>query len=343
MSRLRAMAGLLALSLPEPALGLLMAGRRRMVDGRRIDPKAQLLGAVANSLRGDGLPTVAESRAQTDAMAARLDRPRPRNVQTEEISLPGGSGPRPARLYAPEGLPLRGPSPLLFYLHGGGWVQGGLESHDGLCGALAAEAGIRVLALDYRLAPEHKFPAAAEDALAAYSSLLEENDLQIEPARLFVGGDSAGGNLAAGLLHDLAERGLPMPAGQLLIYPALDGRLQSPSMQSLREAYLLPRDRIDWYLDLYLPEGQDRTDPRFSGGLSPHLAAQPPAFIIAGGHDPLRDEAIAHAANLKAAGVEAELLEFPGQVHAFASLTKVLPQGREALTRAAQWLRGVTH
>ena len=343
MSRLAVISTLLALSLPESLLRVAMAGRLRNVDGRTIDPKAQILGNLANRIRGDTLPTVEESRAQLDAMTAKLDRPRPDSVSIRDITLPGGAAACPARLYAPRDVAPDGDAPLLLYLHGGGWVQGGIGSHDGLCGTLAEEAGMRVISLDYRLAPEHKFPAAPDDVLAAYLSLLNGTTFGVSPDKLIVCGDSAGGNLTAGLMHDLARHGHPMPAGQLLIYPALDGRLQSASMQSLRDAFLLPRERIDWYLDLYLPDGHDREDPRFSAGLSPHLGAQPPALIIVAGHDPLRDEASAHAENLTAAGVTAEVIEYPGQIHAFVSLTKVLPQGRAAVSRSAAWLRDILH
>ena len=338
MGKLGILARLALLKLPEPLAGRIYGRALRVVDGRRIDPRAQILGEIAAALRGPGLPSVAESRAQMARLAARLDEPCPPGVRREDIALPGAEGPRAARVYRPEGA--AGVMPTLFYLHGGGWIQCDLDTHDGLCGKLAAWAGIQVLSYDYRLAPEHKFPAGLEDALAAWRALAAEPAGHgIDPGRFAIGGDSAGGNLAAAVIHELQAAGAALPAAQLLIYPALDGRLQSGSVRSLHDAFLLGRDRIDWYLDLYLPEGQDRLDPRVSPMLSPHLAGQPPALIVIAGHDPLRDDGAGYAARLRAAGGAAELVEFPGQIHAFMSLTKVLPQGNAAIRRAAHWLR----
>ena len=336
--------GLLKLRLPEPLLRRLIGRKLKTVDRRKADPYAQVVGEIANALRGDGLPTVEQSRTQLDSMAAKFDLPFPDGIARHDVTMPGAVSGRPARIYVEEGRDPHAPGPTLLYLHGGGWMQGSIASHDGLCGRLAQKAGIRVISYDYRLAPEARYPAANDDVLTLYTALAsDDGPWNIELARLAIGGDSAGANLTAGLMHDLAERGLPMPRAQLLIYPALDGRLQSGSMQSLRDGWLLTRQRIDWYLDLYLPEGHDRTDPRFSPGLSPHLTGQPETLIIAAGHDPLRDEALDHARALQAAGVGADIVEYPGQLHGFLSLSRVIPQGEEATSTAAQWLRDTLH
>ncbi len=150
-----------------------------------------------------------------------------------------------------------------------------------------------------------------------------------------------GGNLAAVLMHDLAEAGLPLPRAQLLIYPALDARLDTASMRALREGYILPRARIDWFLDHYMPAGQDRLQPRFSACFTPHMAGQPQALILVAGHDPLRDEGIAHAEALRAAGTPARLIEYPGQIHAFLNMSRVIAQTDRAVRECADWLRGV--
>jgi acetyl esterase len=341
MGKLRLLAAALVTGLPEPLVAVLYTGRRRVVDGRTIDPKAQALGDLFNQVRVPGVvPTLAESRASLRLMAEKFDLPSPATVQKRDITLPGAAGERPARIYDTDlGSEDR---PTLLFIHGGGWVQGDLDTHDGLCGQIAEEAGIRVIALDYRLAPEHKFPAAPDDVLAAYRALRETpRAWGVDPERLAVGGDSAGGNLTAALMHDIAEAGLPMPRAQLLIYPAVDGAMATQSMQSLRNAYVLPTDRIAWYLEQYLPEGQDMTDPRVSPYHSPHLAAQPAACVIVAGHDPLWDDGLMQAEALAEAGVPVEVLRYPGQVHVFVSARKVVPQGVAAISRASAWLKGV--
>ncbi|MDQ2088578.1 alpha/beta hydrolase [Marimonas arenosa] len=343
MSRLRVVWAAAKMALPAPLQHALYAGRLHEVDGRRMDASAQIVGELATLLRGgDSLPTVEESRTQMDAMVARFDRPCPDNIARHDLTLPGAAGSRPARIYVSRGADPYAVQPTLIYLHGGGWVQGGLASHDGTCGALAERAGIRVIAYDYRLAPEHPFPSAPDDVRAAYLALLDRGgDFGIAPDRLAVGGDSAGANLTSVLIHDLAEAGAPPPAAQLLIYPAVDARMQTPAMESLRDAFVLPKTRMEWYLKLYLGQHGDLSDPRVSPVLSPYLAGQPPALIIAAGHDPLRDDAYLLAEALDKAGGQAELVEFEGQVHAFISLTRVIPEGRAALDRAGDWLAAV--
>lgn len=339
MGKLRLIWQMAVASAPEPCAALLYAGRRKVVDGRRIDAKAQALGEMFNLLRVPGqVPTLAESRAGLRIMAARFDLPSPPEIHRRDLTLPGAEGPRPARLYDTD-LAAKN-RPTLLFVHGGGWVQGDLDTHDGLCGQLALEAGIRVIALDYRLAPEHKFPAAPDDCLAAYCAL--RNDPQtygVDPARLAVGGDSAGGNLTAALMHDLQARNLPLPRAQVLIYPAVDPRMEARSMQVLKDAYVLPRDRIGWYLDQYLPAGQDRADPRVGPIFSPHLAGQPAALIVVGGHDPLWDDGLSYGAALAEHGVSTTILRYPGQIHVFVSARRAVPQGRHATSAAARWLR----
>lgn len=325
--------------LPEPVVALALAGRRAVVDGRRIDAKAQALGALFNLVRVPGvIPTLAESRRSLQVLAEKFDLPCPVAVTRRDITLPGGAGDRPARLY--DTRPDAVDRPCLLYLHGGGWVQGGIDTHDGLCGQIALEAGIRVIALDYRLAPEHPFPAGPDDVLAAFRALqVEPARWGVDPARLAVGGDSAGGNLTAVLMHDLAEAGQPMPAAQVLIYPAVDARMATRSMEALRNAYVLPRDRVGWYMDQYLPADTDRDGPRVSPLRSPHLAAQPRACILVAGHDPLWDDGLMQAAALEAAGVPVTVLRYPGQIHAFISARRAIPQARHATSAISRWLR----
>ena len=163
--------------------------------------------------------------------------------------------------------------------------------------------------------------------------------IEVDPARLVVGGDSAGGNLTAVLMSDLVAAGDPLPAAQVMLYPAVDGRLTSRSMASLADQPLLPRLRIDRFLSDYLPEGHSRTDPRFSPLFSDHLAGQPPAFILHCGHDPLWDDGTAYADALRAAGVEVTLAPWEGQVHGFLSIAKAIPQAVPATREVANWMK----
>lgn len=342
MSKIKLIWRLLVAISPPALARAVYGGRLRVVDGRQADPKAQAVGDLANLIRKpDEIPTLEESRAGLRAMAAKFDLPCPPGVNKRDIEVPGAAGGRHARLY--DAAPLDGGAlrPTLLFLHGGAWIQGDLDTHDGLCGRLAQEAGIRVLALDYRLAPEHKFPAGLEDAAAAYRALRADGARWgVDAEQVFVGGDSAGGNLTAALMHMLAESGDAMPKGQVLIYPALDTAMDTPSMRAMPEAWILPRKRLDWYLDLYLPEDQDRRDPRVAPAYSERLAGQPPAMVLAAGHDPLWDEALGYSDALEAAGVPVTRALYPGQIHAFASATKVIPEGRKAISEIAGWLRG---
>jgi len=205
---------------------------------------------------------------------------------------------------------------------------------------MAAWAGIRVISYDYRLAPEHKFPAGLDDCRACWQALVETPETWgVDPNRIVIGGDSAGANLTAALIHDLQGQSGVMPAGQVLIYPAVDTRMNSTSMVALQDAYVLPVERIKWYLELYLPEGQDWADPRVAPIFSERLAGQPDAMIVAAGHDPLWDDGRIYTELLRQAGVSVELAEFPGQIHAFVSVTAAIPQGNEALRKVADWLK----
>ncbi|MCC6002292.1 MAG: alpha/beta hydrolase [Pararhodobacter sp.] len=317
----------------------LVHGRKQIpVDGRPIDLSALAVGELALAVRPPGKePVLTESRQGLRTLAARLDLPCPAKVATRDMTLDGAAGPLPVRLYDTDLAATD--RPALLFLHGGGWVQGGIDTHDGLCGQLALESACRVLSLGYRLAPEHPWPAAPDDVLAAWRALNDDPALfGIDPARLAVGGDSAGGNLAAVLIHDLAATGAAVPAAQLLIYPALDSGFATPSMHSLRQAYLLPRDRMEWYKAQYLPEGSDPDHPRVAPARSPYPAAAPPTLILTAGHDPLRDDGAEHATRLQQAGVDVTYREFPGQIHVFVSVRRAIPEGRAAVTWMAGWL-----
>jgi len=256
------------------------------------------------------------------------------------VEIPGQGGPIPGRLYLPTNLPGGVPAPLLLYFHGGGWVIGDLDTHDGVCRFLAAAAGTAVLSVDYRLAPEHPFPAPVEDAWAAFAwALTNADELGIDPARIAVGGDSAGGNMAAVVSLLARAGGGAMPAMQLLIYPPTDSAGDLPSRNLFSTGFLLTKGDMDAFEAHYLPPGTDPTDPRVSILLAPDLRGLPPAYVATAGFDPLRDEGEAYALRMREAGVQVALRRHPGLIHNFANLTAISPTSRGAMLEAAGALR----
>jgi acetyl esterase len=316
-----------------------LEGHRIHLGSRTMDPKAQIVGEFVKSIRVPGyFPPLPELRQQLRTMVALMDEPAPALARIEDVRIPGPAGEIPARVYAASA---GGPRlPAVAYFHGGGWVQGDLETHHGLCARLARHAGALVVAVDYRLAPEHKFPAAVDDCLAAYRWLRDRGrDLGADPARVAVAGDSAGGNLSAVVSQLAAGGGMPLPTCQVLIYPAVDFSLDTDSHRELADGHVIPRDRIAWYTEQYLRSEADKADVRASPLRAPSLAGQPPALIVTGGFDPLRDEGRAYGDRLREAGVDVVYREYPGQIHAFVSLTKAIPQGMACTLEIAEYLR----
>lgn len=262
----------------------------------------------------------------------------PASVRTRELSIPAAGAELAARLYEPEGLPEQAPG--ILYFHGGGFVIGDLESHHATCAELARDARARLVAVDYRLAPEHRFPVAADDALAAYTWLLERaGSIGIEAGRIAVAGDSAGGNLAAVLCLDARDRGLPLPALEVLIYPATDMTCSSASHLSFAEGYLLTKPLKDWFLAQYLPPGQSLRDPRCSPLHAESHAGLPPAIVVTAGFDILRDEGQAYADRLEAAGVPVLRRHHAGLVHGFATMTGPIAAARAAMRELGELVR----
>src|SRR5262244_161268 len=242
-----------------------LEGQRIRIGGRTMDPKAQIVGEFVKSIRVPGyFPPLPELRQQLRTMVGLMDEPAPALPRIEDVEIPGPAAPMRARVYDPVAGAGRLP-PTVVYFHGGGWVQGDLETHEGLCARLAKHGNVLVVAIDYRLAPEHKFPAAVDDCLAAYRWLKTHGrDVGADTARVAVAGDSAGGNLAAVVSQLAASAGAPRPACQVLIYPAVDFSLETQSHRELADGHVIPRDRIVWYTEQYLRGEADKADLRAS-------------------------------------------------------------------------------
>ena len=251
-------------------------------------------------------------------------------------TIPGPEGAIGVRIYTPDAA---APLPLLVYLHGGGFVTGSLDTHDPLCRALANRAACTVLSVDYRLAPEHRFPAALDDSHAALRWAADHAaELGVDAERIAVGGDSAGGNLAAATALRCRERG-PRLCHQLLIYPVIAPDFETASYRENAEGYLLTRGMMMWFWRQYLADPAQGNDPEAAPLRAPDHAGLAPATVITAEFDPLRDEGEAYAARLREAGVPTELLRYDGQIHAFVSFADRFDRGREAIDRAAQNLR----
>lgn len=254
-----------------------------------------------------------------------------------DIAIDGPRGPIPIRVYEPRHFT---PAPALIYFHGGGWVLGGLDSHDHVCRALANKVPSSVLSVDYRLAPEHKFPAAVDDSFAATTWIADHAaELGIDPARIAVGGDSAGGNLATVVARLAQEHGGPRLAFQLLVYPGTDMRMQAPSIDENAGDPVLSKAAVRWFVDHYLNGEADLTNPLASPLLAAGLSGLPPAFIITAECDPLRDEGEAYADLLKNEGVAVEVQRYPGMPHGFFSMAAGIDTARRAVADATARLQ----
>jgi acetyl esterase len=261
------------------------------------------------------------------------------DADVRDLRLPGGQGEIAARRYSPAGA--SGALGALVYAHGGGFVLGGLDGHDNVCRQLAVDARCVVISLDYRLAPEAPFPAAVEDCYAATSHIFEHAaNLGIDPMRIAVGGDSAGGNLSAVVCQLARARGGPPLVFQLLVYPATDFRsLDTASYRSNKSGYFLSHAGMAWFRSHYLPSEEDRNHPTASPLAATDLAGLPPALIVTAEYDPLRDDGDAYARALATAGVDVSHLDFDGTIHGFVSFYAFIDKGRIALKEMACALR----
>ncbi|MFO0953235.1 MAG: alpha/beta hydrolase [Isosphaeraceae bacterium] len=278
-----------------------------------------------------------EARLQMEAGTLMLGR-LPEVGRVQDVSIPGPAGPLRARLTVPAEAAT--PSPAVVYFHGGGFVCGSVYSHDHLCRALTNAARVAVLSVDYRLAPENPFPAPVEDAEAATVwAAAHAPEVGIDPEKLAVGGDSAGGNLAAVVALRLRDRGGPALAAQLLLYPATDSDFDTPSYLENADGYLLTRAAMMWYWDQYVPDPARRTDPDASPLRAGPLEGLPPAVVVTAEYDPLRDEGEAYAHKLAVAGVPVRLLRYDGMIHGFLRRHHLLSRGKSAMAEVGEALR----
>lgn len=274
--------------------------------------------------------TVGERRDALRNLAAAVETDPAPAGEVQGRSIPGPGGPLAIRIYCPPGAP-DGPAPGLVFFHGGGWVAGGFDTHDGVCRRLASASGCRVLGVDYRLAPEHPFPAALEDGFAATRWIAAHAEsFGVDPARLGVGGDSAGAGLAAAVCQIARDAGGPAIAFQLLICPILDVLEEAPSRRELAEGYFLSRATMQRDLELYCP-GADRADPRLSPLRAASLAGLPPAVIHTAEFDPFRDEGHAYARRLAEAGVRVTTACHDGMIHYFYAMPRMIPSALSAM------------
>ena len=328
------------LALPGPALRGLAGGGVVYVGGRTLDPRLQFLAAQARRAPPLSAATPAQARAGSAEALVLVAGGVERGVRVEALTVPGGAGTLDARTYRPADQD--GAAPLMVFAHFGGGVIGDLDTCEAFCSILAKVARCPVLSVDYRLAPEHRFPAALDDMLAAWRWARENAPRFGAPAaHVAVGGDSMGGNFAAVIAQEMKRSGEPQPAVQLLIYPALDVAGESASMTTYAEAYPLSRATMQWFMGHYMGPGDSPADPRLSPLRGADLIGLAPAVIAAAGFDPLLDQGEAYARRLGEAGVPVTYRCYDHLAHAFTAFTGAVPAAdlacREiaALTRAA--------
>ena len=310
-----------------------------------LDPQAQ---ALMQLMIDKGVPPVhtmtpEEARASYRSRRAftQPDAPEVFKVEDKLVSANGVSVP--VRVYHPHAAPSHSTLPGLVYLHGGGWTIGDLDTHDVLCRSLCLQAGIVVVAVDYRMGPEHKFPAAYDDSVAAFNwTVAQAASLGIDASRIAIGGDSAGGNLAAAACLGLRGQSV-QPAFQLLIYPATIMWQDTPSYHANGKGYMLTKESIAYYTENYLRNREDAKDWRASPQLADSHAGLPPAFVMTAGFDPLRDEGLMYANALTKAGVSSQYICFERQIHGFITMGRVMQEANTAVSLCASALKANLH
>jgi len=311
------------------------------LDAMPLDESAQKLIEWMRGQNGPvlGQASVEASRQWSSRMSAELQPQAPALARVEDGMLGSGPDAVACRRYWPDDAP-DGPLPAVVFFHGGGFVLGTLDSHDTVCRLLCQASGCTVIAIDYRRAPEHKFPAAVADACHAAQWLHSHaTRLGIDPNRMAVAGDSAGGNLAAVVCLERKEKGLSPFALQLLLYPVTDQHNVRDSHQRYGEGFILTRAALAFFAEQYFAQEQDRRDWRASPLLHEDLSGLPEALILTAGFDPLVDEGEAYALRLAQSGVRTTLRRFPGQVHGFVTRGRIIPEAFDAIGEMALLLR----
>jgi acetyl esterase len=329
------------------AVVTVLAGRPEVRDGQTLDPQLQLLLRL---MAAAGLPRL-ETMSAPDARQLFRDSARLLACEAAPLarvfdrSLPGPHGDIPVRVYVPTSG--TSPQPVLLYYHGGGWTIGDLDTHDSVARSFAALSDCIVVSVDYRLGPEHRLPAAFDDALAAFTWVATHAaEIGGDPTRLAVGGDSAGGNLAAAVSQYTVASGTRAPDFQLLIYPVTDLGAETESYETFAEGFYLTRGAMRWFRANYLGEAGTGKDWRCSPLRAESVAGLPPTFLMTAGFDVLRDEGKAYAARLMEAGVDVDYRNYESLIHGFISMTGVVREARRAFDDAAAALRtglGVDH
>ncbi len=305
-----------------------------------LDSEARLLLDLMDKAVQDGRPKLSSlphkvGRQAVDKMSEDSEAEPPEVGDVADGAFAGPGGEIRFRCYRPLGS-AAGPLATLIYYHGGGFVIGSIETHDSTCRRLANKSRCQVISIDYRLAPEHPFPAATDDGVAAFRHIRDNaSSFEVDAARIAVGGDSAGGNIAAVVCQACRDKGEKTPAFQMLIYPATDSSRESGSRKEFADGYFLTKELMDWFSKAYVPAGVDLADLRLSPLLAKDLAGLPPAFVLTAGYDPLRDEGRAYVNRLIDAGIKTTYVNYPGTIHGFFSLTRFLRQGLKANDEAA--------
>lgn len=305
-----------------------------------LDAEARFLLELMEQAVQNGRPRlntlpVKIGRPAVDKMSEDGEADPPEVASVVDGTLPGAASPIRFRRYRPIDS-AAGALPTLVYYHGGGFVIGNIETHDSTCRRLANRSRCQVISVDYRLAPEHPFPAPIEDGVASFRHIRDTAAaFEADATRIAVGGDSAGGLIAAVICQACKSAGEAGPAFQMLIYPATDSSQETASRKAFAEGYFLTKELMDWFWQAFVPSGTDLADLRLSPLLATDVAGLPPAFVLTAGFDPLRDAGRAYADRLIDAGIKTTYVNYPGTIHGFFSLTRFLKQGIKANDEAA--------
>ncbi|USK68438.1 alpha/beta hydrolase [Peribacillus asahii] len=305
-----------------------------------LDPQAKTFLHMLGEREPNSALTLEENRAKSAALRE-LAGLAESVAKVEEYMIPVENGEIKARIYTPEG---EGLFPIFIYLHGGGWVLGDLDTADAPCRSLANQAECIVVSVEYRLAPEHKFPIPLEDCYEAAKWVANyAREWKGDPTRIAIGGDSAGGNLAASVAIKARDQVGPTFVSQVLIYPVTDASFNTPSYKESGEGYFLTQENMEWFTQQYLQKEEDKLNAFVAPLLAENLSMLPPALVITAEYDPLRDEGLAYAKRLHLAGVQVESTCYEGMIHGFFWMAGIMDKGKQAIEQVARYLHTAFH